>query len=436
MTYLSSIQIVERYRSFFDRHQHLELPGSPLVVPGNSTSFVIAGMQSLLPYLRGEVKPPSPRLQAIQRCLRTDDVDDVGLTIRKNTAFFMLGNWSIGNYDKRTAIQMALDLLLNHYGLCIEQLRVTVFEGDASQGLPLDGEAMNEWQRLGISSQQIFPLGEDNFWTMGEGPGPCGLSSEIFVDRGEELGCGKPDCRPGCDCARYLEVWNLVFMEYERHSDGSLTPLPQRNIDTGMGLERIGCILQEADSVYSVDLFQPALERLRELAPEDDGSPLAVRARRMIVDHMRAVLLAGLAGVGPGRDGKSSVVRRLIRRAARQGRLLGIKRPFLGTLLEPLAQAHGGLLTSEEQRGVPDLEPVVTGDEKMFGRVLSVGLRELEHVEPDERGLVPGSYLFRLHAEKGFPSDLAAEILAERGLSVDWSGYEQAVEEHRIVSRT
>ncbi|MBO0789440.1 MAG: hypothetical protein J2P36_00595 [Ktedonobacteraceae bacterium] len=436
MQQLSSGEIVKRYRSFFVARNHLALPGSSLVVPGNSTSFIIAGMQPLLPYLRGEVAPLAPRLTALQRCLRTDDVEQVGTSIRQNTAFFMLGNWSIGNYDKRTTIQMALDLLLNHLGLPLEKLWMTVFEGDRELGLSLDDVAAEEWRRLGVPSEHVVPLGaEDNFWTMGGGPGPCGPCSEIFVDRGSELGCGAPDCRPGCSCARFLEVWNLVFMEFEKHEDGSLTSLPQRNIDTGMGLERMACVLQSSDSVYSVDLFQPALERLQALAPRDDGSPQALRARRMIVDHVRAVLLAGLAGVGPGRDGRSSVVRRLIRRAARQGRLLGIDQPFLGSLLQPLVEGHGSLLTQDEQKRVPDLERLVTNDEVMFARVLSSGLRELERVEPNERGIIAGEYLFKLHAEKGFPADLASEILQERGLVVDWSGYQHASADHRIVSR-
>lgn len=436
--YLSSEEIVERYLAFFRAHDHTELPASPLALPGKGTSFIIAGMQPLLPYLRGEVTPPSPRLTSVQRCLRTDDVDAVGTNEYKMTSFHMLGNWSVGDYGKREAIEMALDALLNVFKLDKEKLWVTTFQGDPDLGMAPDEVAPVEWLRVGMPRERIVALGsEDNLWTMGEGPGPCGPCSEIYVDRGIERGCGSPTCQPGCGCDRFFEVWNLVFMEYERLADGKVVRLPLQNIDTGMGLERMASVLQGAESVFSIDLFGPALARLDAVMPGSirrDG-PIEVRARRMIVDHMRATLLAGLAGVEPGRDGRRSVVRRLIRRAARQGRILDIHGPFLSELMEPLALAHGELLTPEEHQRVPELARVVANEERLFGRTLTTGLKYLGQLEADESGMVCGEELFRLHAEKGFPSDLAAEVLAERGLTVDWSGYEQATQEHRSVSR-
>lgn len=438
MIHLSSAAIVERYLSFFRAHGHHELPGSPLAVPGNSTSFIIAGMQPLLPYLRGQEAPPSPRLTALQRCLRTDDVDAVGTNGGKNTSFHMLGNWSIGDYDKRTAIEMAMELLVNDFGLDQSKLWVTVFAGDPEFCILPDDVAIETWQKLGIPRERIVSLGaEDNLWTMGDGPGPCGPDSEIFFDRGVEFGCGSSTCRPGCECERFLEIWNLVFMEYERLPNGALVSLPLSNIDTGMGLERIASVLQEAESVFSIDLFMPAQKHLQALAPLGvaGGGVTETKARRMIVDHIRAVLLAGVAGVLPGRDGRNSVVRRLIRRAARQGRVLGITRPFLSELLKPLAEAHGSLLTTQEHALVPSLARMLAHEEVLFERVLTIGLRYLSQVEPDEHGVVSGEHLFKLHAERGFPSDLAAEVLAERGLRVDWPGYERAWESHRNVSR-
>jgi len=435
--FLSSFEIVERYLAFFRSHDHTELPGNPLVVPGNSTSFVIAGMQPLLLYLRGLLKPPSPRLTALQRCLRTDDADAVGTNIRKNTSFHMLGNWSIGDYGKREAIEMALDLLLNVFNLDQSKLWVTVFAGDPELGLPADEVAVQEWLRMGIPREHIVPLGsDDNLWTMG-GPGPCGPCSEIYVDLGLNLDPHPSECRPGDSCERFLEIWNLVFMEYERPTSGPLVPLPQRNIDTGMGLERMALVLQNAESVFSIDLFLPALARLSEFASSGvaGGKSMEIRARRVIVDHMRAVLLAGLAGVMPGRDGSSSVVRRLVRRASRQGRVLGINKPFLSELLTPLAQGHGSLLTAEEHEHIPALTRVISDEEKLFERVLTTGLRYLSQLEPDEHGVISGELLFKLHAEKGFPTDLATEVLAERSLQVDWPGYEYAEEKHRKVSR-
>ncbi len=442
----SSPEIVARYRAFFQAHGHTELVGSPLAVPGNSTSFVIAGMQPLLPYLRGQQLPPSTRLLSLQRCLRSDDADAVGSNGRKNTFFFMLGNWSIGDYNKGDAIEMALSLLLEDFALHQSTLWVTVFAGDSELGIPLDETAVEHWLRLGIPYERIVPLGaEDNLWTMG-GPGPCGPCSEIYVDRGLAFGCGLPTCRPGCACDRFLEVWNLVFMEYERFTDGSLAPLPQRNIDTGMGLERIASVLQGVESAFSIDLYQPALSRLNEQLSEgnrqrpDLSMPVLpvtpeVRARRVIVDHVRAALFAGLAGVLPGRDGCASVVRRLIRRAARQGHLLGLQQPFLNELVVPLAQAHDAFLRVEERAQVSTLARMIADEERRFTYVLARGLQYLAHLEPDQQGHIPGERLFVLHAEKGFPPDLAAEVLAERGLSVDWSSYEPALAEHRRISR-
>jgi alanyl-tRNA synthetase len=435
-TQQSSVSIVEHFRSFFAARGHFELPGSPLVVANSTTSFTIAGMQPLLPYLRGQETPPSKRLMSLQRCLRTVDVDEVGTNERKLTFFHMLGNWSVGDYGRRGAIEMALELL-GEFGLDRQRLWVTTFAGDAALNLPPDDEAVEEWLQQGFPRERIVPLGvEDNFWTMG-GPGPCGRCSEIFVDRGVELGCGKSSCQPGCDCPRFLEIWNLVFIEFEQHTGGSLTPLPFLSVDTGMGLERMALILQGAQSVFETELLLPAELLLAELAPEGvtGGGEVELRARRMILDHTRAALFAGLEGVTPGREGRSSVLRRLIRRAARQGRILGIERPFLGELALPIAEAHSPLLSDDEFERVRFVMDMLTSEERQFSRVLTAGLKRLGKLTPDEHGVVSGEVIFRLHAEQGFPADLAAEVLAERGLSVDWSGYEAALERHREVSR-
>ncbi len=431
-----SAEIVREYLAFFRERDHQEIPGSPIVVPGNSTSFVIAGMQPLLPYLRGQEAPLAPRLTGWQRCLRTDDADAVGTNGRKLTSFHMLGNWSIGDYGKREAIALAWELLLEGFGLDPAALWVTTFAGDAALGLPPDETAVAEWLQTGVPSDRIVPLGaDDNLWTMG-GPGPCGPCTEIYVDRGPDLSCGEPTCRPGCACERFLEIWNLVFLEYERRPDGGHASLPLRSVDTGMGLERIAAVLQQSESVFEIDLFAPAAARLAELAPSDpeqDG-PVERRARKMIVDHARAALFAGLAGVEPGRDGRGSVVRRLIRRAARRGRILGLADPFLGELVAPLAEAHKTLLGPEERGRVPMLARTLADEEARFARVLTAGLRHLARLEPDERGVVPGERIFALQADRGFPPDLAAEVLAERGLGVDWTGYERVLAEHRAVS--
>jgi alanyl-tRNA synthetase len=342
----------------------------------------------------------------------------------------------VGDYGKRGAIELALELL-HDFGFELQSLWVTTFAGDPVLGLPPDDQAVEEWLRQGFPPGRIVPLGvDDNFWTMG-GPGPCGPCTEIFFDRGVELGCGKTTCQPGCDCPRFLEIWNLVFIEFERFADDSLARLPFLSVDTGMGLERVALLLQDVESVFETDLFMPAATRLSELAPVGvlGNSSVEQRARRMILDHTRSALFAGLEGVVPGRDGRSSVLRRLVRRASRQGRVLGIDRPFLGELVRPFAQGHSTLLTEQEQRRLPIVVEMLTNEETQFAHVLTTGLKRLDKLIPGEQGIVSGEDLFKLHAEQGFPSDLAAEILAERGLLVDWSSYERALEQHREISR-
>ncbi len=436
MQSISSTSIVERYLAFFTGRGHLELPGSPLVIAGSTTSFTIAGMQPLLPYLRGQEMPPSKRLTALQRCLRTVDVDAVGTNERKLTFFHMLGNWSVGDYGKRGVIELALELLRD-FGFERHSLWVTTFAGDPTLNLPPDEQTVEEWLRQGFPPERIVSLGvDDNFWTMG-GPGPCGPDTEIFYDRGVELGCGKTTCQPGCDCPRFLEIWNLVFIEYDRFPDGSLARLPFLSVDTGMGLERVALLLQGVESVFETDLFLPAVARLTELAPVGvvGNSSVEQRARRIILDHTRSALFVGLEGIIPGRDGRNSVLRRLVRRASRQGRILGIDHPFLGELVLLFAQGHSILLTEQERQCLHILPDMLTNEETRFAHVLTTGLKRLDKLIPGEDGLVSGEDLFKLHAEKGFPSDLAAEILAERGLQVDWSGYDRAFEQHREISR-
>lgn len=433
----TSETICQTYLDFFRAREHVELPGGSLVAPDHSTYFTVAGMQPLLPYLRGLQSPPAPRLTALQRCLRTVDVNETGSNGHKLTLFHMLGNWSVGDYGKLTAIEMALELL-THLGLEKHCLWVTTFGGDQSLNLLPDDFTYEIWQRRGFSTERVVPLGmEDNFWDMGANvPGPCGPCTEIFVDRGLEYGCGRAECRPGCPCERFLEIWNLVFIEYDRAPDGSLNRLPFASVDTGMGLERVGMILQQVPSVFDLDLFQPASDLLRGLLTRsgEKVSGLERRAFRMILDHTRAALFACLEGVLPGQESRNSVVRRLLRRALRQGRLLGLNGPWLSRLVEPLLQGHAFLLTPEQVE-LERLAGIFAREEQQFQRTLTIGLKLLENLQPDERGLIPGTAIFHLHSDRGFPADLAGEILEERGLRVDWPGYELALESHRQVSR-
>jgi alanyl-tRNA synthetase len=301
-----------------------------------------------------------------------------------------------------------------------------------------------EWLRIGVPRDRLVQLGaEDNFWTSG-GPGPCGCDSELFFDRGAQFGCGRPDCRPGCECERFLEFWNLVFIEFDLQPDGTILPLPLRSVDTGMGLERIAMIMQGAPSVFDIDLFAGARQRLQEMTPPPAiGTETAERQRRvsqrMVLDHMRAVLFLGAEGVTPTRTGRGSALRRLIRRAATRGRLLGIAGPFLSELLGPLAMAENQILACVGEDGLGELEEMeemVRVEERSFTGTLKAGLRELGRIVPDARGMVPGERLFQLHAERGFPVDLATEVLEERGIHIEWLGFQRADRQHREVSRS
>ncbi len=437
-TFWSSEKISQAYLEFFRAHRHYELQGSSLLAPDHSTYFTVAGMQPLLPYLRGQQPPPAPRLTALQRCLRTVDVAETGMNGRQLSLFHMLGNWSIGDYGKLAAIDMALELLAS-FGLDRQSLWVTTFGGDQALNLLPDDFTYEAWQRHGFLPERVVPLGmEDNFWDMGANvPGPCGPCTEIFVDRGHEYGCGRAECRPGCSCERFLEIWNLVFIEYDRAFDGSLSRLPFLSVDTGMGLERMGMILQQKPSVFELDLFQEAGELLNSLESHRQDCPpqLAQRAHRMILDHTRAALFACLEGVMPGQDGRDSVVRRLLRRALLQGHLLGLTSTWLSQLVEPLLRGHAFLLTPEQQQRGVEVSAVFAHETRRFQRALHTGLRLLENLQPDEHGVISGAAIFHLHSARGFPADLAGEMLAERGLSIDWSGYNAALERHRQVSR-
>lgn len=430
---ISSPEIARRYLAYFRARNHSEIAGVPLA-SADGTLFVIAGMQPLLPWLRGQTPPPAPRLTSVQRCLRMDDADAVGINGRKLSSFNMLGNWSIGDYGKREAIEFTVGLL-EDIGVDRSSLWVTVFAGDPASGLPPDDETIAEWRRIGQPEERIVPLGtEDNLWTM-NGPGPCGPCTELFMDLGDAFGCGQPTCRPGCSCERFMEVGNLVFVEYEWLPDGLYEPLPLRSVDTGMGLERMAAVLQQAPTLFETDLFAGAQQCLEELAPAPNDTPAQQRARRVIVDAVRSALYIGLAGIAPHADGRGSVLRRLIRRAARQGRILGLEQPFLGELVAPLVERAGDLFSPDERLRAPSIATLLTDEERRFTRVLTTGLRLLDTVLPGADGIVSGEQLFLLHAERGFPADLAAEVLAERGIGVDWPGFTRAMERHRAISR-
>jgi alanyl-tRNA synthetase len=410
------------------------------VPPPDDTSVLLttAGMQPLKPYFRGEEEPPSRRLTSAQRCFRTVDIDVVGSTRRHLTFFEMLGNFSIGDYFKEEAIAFGWELSLEGLGLDPDRVWATVFAGDEELGLGPDTEAIELWRAQGVADERIVRLPRaENFWQAGP-TGPCGPCSELYLDRGEAF--GGPDERPGDDSERYLEYWNLVFMAYELHTDGSLTDLPQRGIDTGLGLERQAAIQQGADSVFETDLFRPLVALAEELSGREYGSnEEATRAMRILADHSRGMVNLIADGVVPSNEDRGYVLRRIMRRAIQQGRVLGLEAPYLGRFaeraIETLADAYPHLGDGREE-----ISRWVGDEEASFGRTLDRGTELLARLADDAKragtSWIEAADAFRLHDTYGFPYDLTKELLAAEGLSVDDEGFEELMEEQRERARS
>jgi alanyl-tRNA synthetase len=403
-----------------------------------STLLTIAGMQPFKPYFRGDQAPPRERIASCQKCFRTPDIEQVGNTRRHLTFFEMLGNWSFGDYFKDESIAWGLELSLDVFGLDPERIWVSVFGGDEELGLGPDQEAIEIWKKRGIREERIVPLPRsENFWQAGL-TGPCGPSSEMHFDRGLEF--GDADDRPGDDTDRFLEYWNHVFMTYELHDDGSLTPLPKNNIDTGMGLERMAAVLQGVGSVFETDVFRPLIDLAGELSGRSYGDDrVTTRAMRIIADHSRGMTFLIADGVVPSNEERGYVLRRVMRRAIQQGRVLELEPPFLDRfaerVIELMADAYPELAEQRETilRWVGD-------EETAFGRTLDRGTALLAQLVADaeEQGTswIDAADAFKLHDTYGFPYDLTKELLAEQGLSVDDSGFEALMEKQRVRART
>src|SRR3954469_7774677 len=380
---MQSGEIRERFLSFFERNGHLRVPSASLVpsVYDPTVLLTTAGMQPFKPYFRGEEEPPSRRLTSCQKSFRTTDIENVGLTLRHLTFFEMLGNFSVGDYFKEQAVRFALDLSTNEdygFGLRFENVWITVFGGDEDLGLGPDQEAIDHWRSVGVPDERIVLLGrDDNFWQSGP-TGPCGPCSELYLDRGPEFG---PDTdRPGDDTERFLEFWNLVFMQYDLQADGSLPELPTKNIDTGMGVERMASIKQDVPSVYETDLFAPLIELGEELSGKKYGDDFpTTRALRIIADHGRGATFLLADGVVPSNEERGYVLRRIMRRAIQQGHVLGIDQPFLVRVCErvrdTMKDAYPDL---ERQWGA--IERWARAEEESFGRTLEQGERLLDEL--------------------------------------------------------
>ncbi len=433
-------EIRDTYLSFFEERGHKVVPSASLVPSSHDPSVLLttAGMQPFKPYFLGREKPPAPRLTDVQKCFRTTDIEEVGNTARHLTFFEMLGNWSFGDYFKEESIPWGWELATQGFGMDPERIWVTVFGGDEELGLGPDEEAIEIWRRVGVPDERIVQLGrEDNFWQAGPS-GPCGPCSELYLDRGPEFGAD--DERPGDDTDRFLEFWNHVFMSYELAEDGNLTELPMRNIDTGMGLDRMAAILQDVPSVYETDHVRPLIDLAEELSGRgyEEGDAVT-RAMRIVADHSRGAAFLIADGVVPSNEDRGYILRRIMRRAIQQGNTLGLEAPWLGRFaertIELMGDAYPELVAERET-----IARWVDDEEESFGRTLERGTELLRRLiaEAKESGTswIEAADAFKLHDTYGFPYDLTKELLADEGLSVDDSGFEELMEEQRSRART
>ncbi len=424
---MESREIREKFLNFFRNKGHQILKSSSLIPEDPTLIFTSAGMVQFKPYFLGKAKAPYSRIATCQKCLRTSDIDRVGETIRHLTFFEMLGNFSFGDYFKREAINWAWELVTEVFKISQENLWVTVFLED--------DEAATIWEKeIGVASERIVRLGEeDNFWAAGP-TGPCGPCSEIIYDRGEKYGCGKPDCAVGCDCDRYFELWNLVFMALERDESGKCHPLPKKNIDTGMGLERAALLLQGKESVFETDLFQPIMNTVELLAGEN--GKFSVKSQRIIADHSRSLTFLLSEGILPSNEGRGYVVRRLLRRAVRHAYLIRSQMPTLSKVAEATIEVLKSVYPEIGQEK-EFIRSVLEAEEKRFYETLEKGMEILEEnlASISGQSLLPGEVVFRLYDTYGFPIELTQEIAAEKGFKIDEEGFNQFMESQREKSR-
>jgi alanyl-tRNA synthetase len=432
----TTAELREGFLAFFEENGHLRRPSAPLLprADDRSTLFTSAGMQPQMPFFLGREQPPAPLTTTAQKCLRTPDIDEVGLDTYHLTFFEMLGNFSFGQYFKEGAIGFATEFVRGRLGLDWERIWVSVHAGDPELRLGPDEDAIALWRAAGVPAERIVPLpSSENFWSVG-GPGPCGPDSEIYYDWGEEVGCGAADCAPGCTrCERFLEFWNLVFMSYELHADGTLTDLPALNIDTGLGLERTARILQQVPSVYDTDGYQRIMAWIAaESGVAYGDSPDATKAHRVLADHGRGMTFVVSEGVTPSNEGRGYVLRRLIRRAVQHGLRIGLQAPFLAGLADAVIEQMD-VAYPELGEHRDEIHRILTAEEERFGETLERGMVIFE--EAAAKGEITGDDAFNLQTTYGFPIELTQELARERGLGVNDEEYTRLMEEHREISR-
>jgi alanyl-tRNA synthetase len=433
-------ELRQAFLTFFAQRGHAIIPSAPLVPENDPTAlFISAGMHPLVPYLLGESHPKGRRLTNVQKCLRTDDIEEVG-DISHNTFFEMLGFWSLGDYWKQDALRWTLEWFTSVLGLEQERISVTVFAGDSDA--PRDDEAVQVWLGLGIPQERIYYLPKkDNWWGPAGKSGPCGPDSELFYDTDRPK--HGPGCQPGCNCGKYIEIGNNVFMQYHKTAEGTFVPLKQRNIDVGLGLERTLCVLLGVEDVYTTDLFSPLVLHIRELFQRQVyktalPSEQEQRLIRIIADHLRAATFIIADGVTPSNVEQGYICRRLIRRAVRCGHELGIAGAFTAEVAQAVITRYGPIYPELQQRQVTILSEL-TREEERFERTLAKGLRELQKLEEGLRRRgetdLSGEAVFRLFDTFGFPPTLTAELARERGLSTDMEGFNTLFKQHQERSR-
>ena len=436
---MSSDEIREAFLSFFEQRDHKRLPSGSLVPAEYDPSVLLttAGMHPLKPYFLGREKPPHHRLTTCQKCFRTTDIENVGNTLRHLTFFEMLGNFSIGDYFKQSAAQYALEFSVEVLGFDPDAIWITVFAGDDDLGLGPDEDAISAWESLGMPRERIIGLGrDDNFWQAGP-TGPCGPCSELYLDRGAEF--GGADDRPGDDTERFLEYWNLVFMQYDQNPEGVLTPLPAQNIDTGLGLNRMAAILQDVPSVFETDQFAPLMALGEELSGRSRNQDFpTTRALRILADHTRAATFLIADGIVPSNEDRGYILRRVMRRAIQQGRTLEMAPGFMPRYAAVVRELMGGAYPELYEQGEA-IDRWMAAEEEGFGRTLEQGTRLLDELIARARAQgdegIASEDAFRLHDTFGFPIDLTLELVAQHGLGVDEQGFEVLMEEQRARAR-
>ena len=449
---ITADQLRNLYLDFFKSKGHAVISGASLIPENDPTVlFTTAGMHPLVPYLMGKMPHPAgTRLTDVQKCVRTGDIDEVGDSAHL-TFFEMLGNWSLNDYFKKEAIEWSFEFLTTKLGFSPDQLSVTVFAGEP--GIPADEEAVEIWKSLGIPDERIYRLPrEDNWWGPAGETGPCGPDTEMFIDTGKEK-CG-PDCRPGCHCGKYIEIWNDVFMQFNKNAEGVFEPLGRHNVDTGMGVERTICMMNGLDTVYDTDVFAPIMAKIRELSGKASfDTPEDVRSSRVVADHMRtATFILGdqKGGVTPGNVGANYVLRRLIRSAVRHARRLGIAPGFTEKMAAVIVDEYKHVYPELDQNRERVFQELLA-EETRFGKTLDEGKREFDKTVagirrknefmgakdpayvPDTR--ISGKQAFRLYDTYGYPLEMTQELAKEAGFSVDVAGYQECFKAHQELSR-